>query len=120
MDTLFKKVTANDIQFDPFPHIWILDALDGELCKRLFDEFPPSEVIAKTSDLQSNKRYTLKPFEIMENHQTSNLWKEFILNATSKIFFSTIFRYIRRTNSKNISRFRYSGAERFKGRSKGN
>jgi len=57
MDSLLSNLTKNDVQLAPFPHLYCKNRLSDEVCTQLFNEFPPVEVIAKTSEWKSNQRY---------------------------------------------------------------
>jgi hypothetical protein len=90
MMSVLHKVTRADVVREPFPHVVVDDALDGELYAELAASFPPGEVVRDGRPLENNTAYRLGSARILEDGGLTPEWKEFVRLHTSQAFFHEV------------------------------
>jgi hypothetical protein len=86
MVTVLSRATRADVEFEPFPHVVIREALDDALCDRLIAEFPPLESMVGWSPGVSNRRLYYRAKTAMHDSALSDLWREVIEAHTSQAY----------------------------------
>ena len=57
-ESLLSRVSADDLVWEPFPHVVVRDALDPGLCDALIAECPPLTLLTGRDRWASNQRYS--------------------------------------------------------------
>ena len=90
MQSVLAKATKDQVVVDPYPHIVIENALDGELYARLSDSYPSREIFVGSEQQLANTKYSLSGPECLAHDGVSEVWKEFIRYHTSAAFYAEV------------------------------
>lgn len=89
--SLLQRVESTDIQYLPFPHIVIENALPIELHDELRATFPtPSDL--GIDPTQNNLRWSTKALDLPQISNVPDLWRRFINYHSSQLFWSDVVR----------------------------
>jgi len=120
MNSVLHRVTAEQIEPHPFPHLVIDDAVEPELYRELAATMPPAEMILRGRIAENNTPYRLSAHDMLLGQRTADsgqqendendaasrapvvccplsavrmaAWREFIRLHTSKEFFDDVVR----------------------------
>ncbi|QJE73883.1 hypothetical protein HHL28_12955 [Aerophototrophica crusticola] len=91
MRSVLSGITASDIRPDPFPHVLVPDALDGDLYAALADSFPSLETLTWAGGRHgSNRRYEMNAKAILEHDGIAPAWKRFLAHHASPAFYGEV------------------------------
>jgi hypothetical protein len=91
MKSVLHRVTAEDIEPHPFPHLVVDDAIEPELYRELAATMPPPEVILRGREVENNMPYRLAAQDLLAltGHAA---WRELARLHTSREFFDDVVR----------------------------
>lgn len=93
MKTVLEKVSAADVQLDPFPHIVIDDAFDEVQYLQMERKYPSHQVLIQNNarypgnDPGNNKRFGLMGIDILQDSRLDPIWSDFVRSHTDRKFF---------------------------------
>src|ERR1700761_7740792 len=86
MQSVFSRLSPDDVRTDPFPHIIAEDVLPPDLYARLSETFPPFSAMAWDGPEPDNRRYSLSAHRVPDHGGISSEWREFAaLHSSSAI-----------------------------------
>lgn len=88
--SVLAKARREDVAAEPFPHIVIENALDGDLYRRLADTRPDFARIGWAGPAPSNKRFPFSAHQFQIADWADPAWKAFCAYHTSAAFFSEV------------------------------
>jgi len=91
MNSVLHRVTAAQIEREPFPHVVIDDAVETELYRELAATMPSEEMILRGRVAENNTPYRLSAHDMLSAVRMK-AWREFIRLHTSKEFFDDVVR----------------------------
>jgi len=86
MNSVLHRVTAAQIEREPFPHVVIDDAVEPELYRELAATMPSEEMILRGRIAENNTPYRLSAHDMLALIELA-VWREFVRLHTSKEFF---------------------------------
>ncbi len=92
MDTslsVLQNAKNADVNFRPFPHIVIKNALPASLCDELIKSYPSLEAL-EIEKHKSNMRWSYPAAKTIDNKLIADVWKKFITYHTSSEFFKEV------------------------------
>lgn len=89
---LTSKVSKQQVQSEPFPHLVVPNALEPELLRALMNGLPPFEELAKGMNHGSNRRLNYSATNIAFNSGIPQIWKDFVQAHLSQKFLDEIIR----------------------------
>ncbi|MCI0488167.1 MAG: hypothetical protein L0229_16390 [Blastocatellia bacterium] len=87
MKSVLHKASRIDILDEPFPHIVIRNALEGDLYERLARAWPGAEIILDGREPLSNRNYRYCARDVLSDERISPLWRDFCTYHTSRDFY---------------------------------
>lgn len=90
--SLLSGLSSADVIMDPYPHVILKNVISKEMMDELLKTFPPIEVITKTKEYGSNKRYDYTINDIRKDQNISPIWKDFIEAQADKHFLDDFIR----------------------------
>jgi hypothetical protein len=87
MQSVLDRATQADICDDPFPHLVVRHALDGELYERLAAEFPRPSVMRK---IGAQGKFAYEARSILADTPPDMLWHAFVEHHVAEAFFRQV------------------------------
>lgn len=88
--SILQNARAEDVRMEPFPHIVIDNALNGELYRQLESQYPFESKIEGYSGYANNTRYQISAVDGLRENRLSPLWQEFVSYHVSKEFLAEV------------------------------
>lgn len=87
--SILSKVDAADILLEPYPHVVVSNALDGDLYAELEHTFPADEIVADGRPVRETF-YDYPACRVLRSDRVTPLWREFFRYHVSGEFFREI------------------------------
>jgi hypothetical protein len=86
MQSVFCRLRPEQIVYEPFPHVWVQDALDPAYYEELANAFPTAERIAGPGPLPNNQVFRTPACDVLNDPATPAIWREFFSHHCSAAF----------------------------------
>lgn len=93
--SLLSKVSSDQVDTHPFPHLVVENVLEDELCQRLIREYPPLETFSERAPILSNAKFNYPAVRALADPRLSDTWKGLIAEHVSPSFFGEMLRVFR-------------------------
>lgn len=106
MRSVLAQIQPDQVIDQPFPHVAIENALDGNLARQLVAEFPALEYIANGKELGSNRKLYLSAKRALHEGRAPKVWKDVIRAHAGQAEWRELVRIFRRQIDREYPDFR--------------
>jgi hypothetical protein len=86
MQSVFCRLRPEQIIYEPFPHVWVRDALDPAYYEELANAFPTLEHVAGSGPLANNQVFRTPACDVLNDPATPVIWRDFFSYHCSAAF----------------------------------
>ncbi len=91
--SILERVTADDIRYDPFPHLYVRNVLPDDYYKELSDSFLDAARVGKGDDGPwKSPLHLVNACDFTDEAAAPSVWREFAAYHTSQAFFRDVLR----------------------------
>lgn len=87
--SILSRASKLDVQSEPYPHIVIKNALDDDIFKALYNEFPDPGTVINSRE-KKDTWFDYPACSALNDKNISPLWKEFLSYHTSEAFYKEV------------------------------
>lgn len=91
--SILGRLQPQQIVLDPFPHVWIPDALPPEDYQALANGFPDIAKVAGKGPLPNNQVFRLPACDVLADPATPAIWQDFFQYHCSGAFFGELMTF---------------------------